>query len=200
MGETVKLEEAENKARGGIAGWWKQLDDKAREKHPEWWKLFLWAVMGFIANVPELGAYYLCLYGFRNLEEGSLGAFGFIEKVIKPDPDYTLPTVVIAFMISTAIGYAIAFVLNRKTTFRADSNMALSIFFYVLAVIFTIVMNGLVVGPVLSGLFSKLTIPSALSRGISKFLSMLVPGLWFYPANRFLIHRVRKPKGVQPDA
>ena len=114
MAETVKLEEAESKARegtaagGGIAGWWRRVDDTARKKHPELWKLFLWMVMGFISNVPELGAYLGTLAWFTRLGVVNLGFFGFMEKVIPPDPAYTLATVVYAYMISTAIGYGIA--------------------------------------------------------------------------------------------
>ena len=43
-----------------------------------------------------------------------------------------------AFIVSTSIGYAIAFVLNRKVTFKADANPTLSIILYILMVLFTI--------------------------------------------------------------
>jgi len=191
MGETVKLAEAENKARGGVIGWWKRVDDRAREKHPEWWKLFLWAVMGFVANIPELGTYMGLRYGFRAMGVDNLGIFGFMERIVAPDPDFPLATVVYAYMISTAVGYAIAFVLNRKATFRADSNIALSTFIYVLTVIFTIFANGFI-GPIISNLVGMIPVSSVVTEMIAKFLGMLVPGLWFYPMNRFVIHRKKK--------
>jgi len=154
--------------------WWADIDGKARAKHPEIWKFFLWTISGILCFFPEMGSYYLCLYALRSLGES------------------------FAFMASTAVGYAIGFVINRKATFKADSNVALSIFFYVLTVLFTIFMNGLI-GPPIIGLVGRLPLPEALVEAVAKFITMLLPALWFYPANRFLIHRVRKNKHIKEN-
>ena len=42
------------------------------------------------------------------------------------------------YLISTTIGYAIAFILNRKITFKADVNPTLSMILYAIMVVFTI--------------------------------------------------------------
>ena len=175
---------------GRLAAWWKRVDDGARAKNPELWKIFLWLVAGLVSTVPELAAYMACLYGFRALRVDSLGAFGFMERLIELKPDFSPATVVYAYMLSTAIGYTVAYILNRKTTFRANNNLLLSTFLYALTVLFTIFMNGLLVGPFLSGMVGRLALPAALREGGSKLLCMLVPGLWTYPLNRFIIYRV----------
>lgn len=42
------------------------------------------------------------------------------------------------YMISTTVGYTIAFILNRKITFKADANPAVSMALYAVMVLFTI--------------------------------------------------------------
>lgn len=46
------------------------------------------------------------------------------------------------YMVSTTVGYTIAFILNRKITFKADANPAVSMVLYAVMVLFTIFANG----------------------------------------------------------
>jgi len=187
MGEELKKESA-----------WQRFDSKLGAKHPELWKIVKWMAVGFIANVPELGVYMLCLYGFQALEVKSLGIFGFMERFAPEKEGFYIATIVYAYMISTVVGYVIAFILNRKATFHADSNMALSTFFYVLMVCLIIYTNG-IIGPLISNLVGKLPLAVSLSEIISKFLCMIAAGVWSYPINRFVVHR-KKKEAVSEDA
>jgi len=177
---------------------WNRLDAKLGAKHPEIWKIIKWMIVGFIANVPELAVYMLCLDGFQKLGVQNLSIFGFMEKIVPEKDGYFLATVIYAYMISTAVGYAVAFILNRKATFHADANLALSTFLYVLMVCGIIYFNG-VSGPFISKLVGMLNMPVNLSEGISKFLSMMVAGVVSYPITRFVIHRKKKVQ-VSEDA
>jgi len=170
---------------------WNRLDEKMDAKHPEIWKIIKWMIVGFIANIPELGVYMLCLYGFRATNVTNLSIFGFMEKIIQPNEDFHIAVVIYAYMISTAVGYTVAFILNRKATFHADANLALSTFFYVLMVSMIIYVNG-VTGPFISNLVGMLNMPVNLSEGVSKFLSMMLAGVLTYPITRFVIHRKKK--------
>jgi len=177
---------------------WERFDNKMGAKHPELWKILKWMAVGFIANVPELGVYMLCLHLFRNV--ASLGVFGFMAKIVPENDKYGLATVIYAYMISTVVGYVIAFILNRKATFHADSNMALSTFFYVLMVCLIIYTNG-IIGPLISSLVGRLPLPMSVTEPASKFLCMMAAGLWSYPINRFVVHRKKKEKAqVSADA
>jgi len=171
---------------------WERFDARLGAKHPELWKILKSCIVGGISNLPELGVQMLCLGLFSARGVENLGVFAFMEKVIPPQKGYSAATVVYAFMISTAVGYTIAFILNRKATFHANSNVALSTFLYVLMVIFTIFANGLVVGPRVANLVARLNLSQGLTDIISKFLCMMIPFLWSYPLNRFVIHRKRK--------
>jgi len=182
---------------------WQRLDQRVTAKHPELWKIIKWMAVGMIANIPEVGVHQLCLRGFRALGVENLGIFTFMRSIIAPVEGYQQATVVYAFMLSTAVGYTIAFILNRKATFHADSNVALSTFLYVLLVVFVIFSNGLIVGPFVFNLIERLNMSPTLSEVLSKVLCMLLPGLYSYPINRFVIHRTSKkakPEEEQVDA
>ncbi|MCL2300852.1 MAG: GtrA family protein [Firmicutes bacterium] len=172
---------------------WERFDNKLGAKHPEIWKIVKWMAVGFISNVPELGVYMLCLYGFRARGVTNLSIFGFMQKIVQPNDEFHIAVVVYAYMISTVVGYAIAFVLNRKATFHADSSIALSTFLYVLMVCLIIYVNG-VTGPMISNLVGRLPFPAGVTEAISKFACMMAAGLWSYPINRFVVHRKRKEK------
>jgi putative flippase GtrA len=96
-----------------------------------------------------------------------------------------------SYLISITVGYAIAFILNRKVTFHADSNATVSVVLYILMVIFTI-FAGSWIGTVMSG-FSVTLIDKGWSgtvvNAVCKIIQMTIPTLWTYPINRFVIHR-----------
>jgi len=175
-----------------------RLDSKFGAKHPEIWKIIKWMIVGFIANVPEAGVHMLCMYGFRARGVTNLSIFGFMANIVPEEEGFPIASVVYAFMISTAVGYAIAFVLNRKATFHADANIALSTFLYVIMVCLIIYVNG-IMGPIIANLVNKLNMPVPVSALISKFLCMMFSGVWSYPITRFVIHRKKKEKAQVSD-
>ena len=175
---------------------WVQLDNRLGEKHPEIWKIIKWMIVGFIANVPELGVYMLCLSLFRNVT--NLSIFGFMANIVPENDKYGLAAVVYAYMISTAVGYTVAFILNRKATFHADANIVVSTILYVIMVCLIIYVNG-ITGPIISNLVGRLPFPVNVTEAVSKFICMMVAGVWSYPITRFVIHRKKKEK-VPADA
>jgi len=180
----------------GFLAWLER--NKFAHKHPELWKYVKFFLVGAVTSLPDWGSYMISLYALRALGVNRLGAILlFMQRVVAPVEGFSLATVVYAYMISTAIGYACAFILNRKATFYADSNVALSTLLYALMVVFTIFANSLVVGPFISGLVSRAGLAPALSESLSKVLVMAIPGIWTYPLSRFVIHR--KKKEVLPD-
>ena len=95
----------------------------------------------------------------------------------------------------TFVGYAVAFVLNRKITFHADANPFVSTILYIIMVIFTIWAKG-IIGPWLSS-FTNSFLPVALAPTVATLLGMAVPMIWTYPCNRFIIHRKKKAPAVE---
>ncbi|MDR2753989.1 MAG: hypothetical protein LBB50_06750, partial [Oscillospiraceae bacterium] len=102
---------------------------KFARKFPEVWKFVKFACMGVITAIPEMATQFLVLYGFRALHVTTLPNFFFFNWVLNntpPRPGFDLAVLFYAYMISTCVGYTLGFFLNRKVSFHADSNVALS--------------------------------------------------------------------------
>ena len=181
-----------NEKKGLVA----RLDAAAfAQEHKEFWTFVKFAAVSIFSAGIELGAQLAALAAFKAAgvsELPDIFFFRFLAEHSEMREGYTLAMVVYAFMASTAVGYTVGFFLNRKSTFHADSSIALSTFLYVLLVLFTIVANSLV-GPAIEGFLPRLGfVPEGLIPILSKLLSMLATGIWIYPANRFVIHRKKK--------
>lgn len=151
-------------------------------KHAELWKFIKFSVAGGLSTIIELIIHYI-LQGwvFQPLNDGPFQFWIFPFEGM----GYMW-----AFIVSTSIGYAIAFVLNRKVTFQADANPALSIFLYVLMVLFTICATTLIGNAVIT-FFTRHGM-ATFGDIIGKPFAALLATAWTYPCNRFVIHRRKK--------
>ena len=157
------------------------------EKHAELWKFIKFSLVGASSTLVEMGVFYLLQYVvFKSILHDPLPENAVLNLLkLTQGKGYLY-----AYIISTTIGYAIAFVLNRKTTFKADSNVALSTTLYVLMVVFTIFATAYL------GTQFQLIMANhgyqALGDAIGKPLAAGIATVWTYPLNRFVIHRKKK--------
>ena len=157
------------------------------EKHAELWKFIKFSLVGASSTLVEMGVFYLLQYVvFKSILHDPLPGNAVLNLLkLTQGKGYLY-----AYIISTTIGYAIAFVLNRKTTFKADSNVALSTTLYVLMVVFTIFATAYL------GTQFQLIMANhgyqALGDAIGKPLAAGIATVWTYPLNRFVIHRHKK--------
>ena len=157
------------------------------EKHAELWKFIKFSSVGASSTLVEMGVFYLLQYVvFKSILHDPLPENAVLNLLkLTQGKGYLY-----AYIISTTIGYAIAFVLNRKTTFKADSNVALSTTLYVLMVVFTIFATAYL------GTQFQLIMANhgyqALGDAIGKPLAAGIATVWTYPLNRFVIHRHKK--------
>ncbi len=161
------------------------------ENHGEIWKFIKWSlVTGIGASGIELVVHMLLLnYVFVSLHEVP------ITNAVLNYIGIKYAGYMYAYLISTTIGYSLAFILNRKITFKADSNPAVSAMFAIILIIINI--------------FASIWIGSALSNvavthhwgsmgdAVIKIIVMTIPSVWIYPANRFIIHRVKKKPSTE---
>jgi len=167
------------------------MSDKKKftEKHAELWKFIKFTFAGSSSSLVELGVYML----LTSIVFKSLIKVAFVNPLFNyigiDSKGYLY-----SYLISITVGYAIAFVINRKVTFHADSNPTVSVVLYIIMVIFTI-FAGSWLGTVMSS-FSLTLIDKGWSEAavnaVCKIIQMAVPTLWTYPLNRFVIHRKRK--------
>jgi len=152
------------------------------QARPETWKMIKFTFMGLFGGVTEMGSYYLMVFV---LFANTLPA-PFAWWIFK----YDKATDFWAMWISAAMGYAVGFILNRKHTFHADSNPALSIFLYVIMVVITVIGSAWL-GGILTSWFNARDM-AELGGIAAKPLAALVAAIWTYPVNRFVIHRKKK--------
>ena len=171
---------------------------------PELWKFIKACAAGACGALPEFITYMLLCSLFNRMQVSYLPDFFFFNLIIRNmDPSQFLPAVqVYAFLISTAVGQAVGFVVARKVAFHANSNVALSTFFKVLVVLFTIGACG-IIGPGMVALLAQVAFLAkhpSLVQMISKIVAMTATMAWGYPADRFLIHRQVKAKNEESAA
>ena len=147
------------------------------EKHAEIWKFIKFTFAGASSSLIELGVFALLQY--------------VVFKSLNDVPVTDSP--VLAFL-----GYAIAYVMNRKITFKADANPLLSTVLYAIMVVCTIIFNTWF-GAFLGTLIKNSGRSNALIELLTKVVVMTVPTLWTYPLNRFVIHRKKKPVAEQGE-
>lgn len=164
----------------------KNIFKKWTEKHAEIWKFIKFCIAGGGSSAIELVVHMVLLntvFAAMTVEEISnptLNLIGINSKGYL----YT-------YLISTTVGYAIAFIINRKVTFKADANPALSMVLYFIMVVFTIFANGWI-GSVMTTFAVSRGLEGNIWDLIFKVIGMIIPTLWTYPCNRFIIHRKKK--------
>lgn len=158
------------------------------EKHAEIWKFVKFSIAGGGSSVIELVVHMLLL----NFVFASLTA----QVITNPTLNMigiTSKGYLYTYLISTTVGYAIAFILNRKITFKADANPTVSMILYVIMVVFTIFANGWI-GSAMTTFAQSHNLVGNLWDMVIKLIGMAIPTLWTYPCNRFIIHRKKKPE------
>lgn len=157
------------------------------EKHAEIWKFIKFSIAGGGSSAIELVVHMLLLnFVFASLTtqaitNPTLNMIGVTSKGYL----YT-------YLISTTVGYAIAFILNRKITFKADANPTVSMILYAIMVVFTIFANGWI-GSAMTTFAQSHNLEGNFWDLVIKLIGMAIPTLWTYPCNRFIIHRKKKP-------
>jgi len=172
--------------------------------HVELWKFLKALFAGACGALPELVAYMLLCSLFTRMQVSYLPNFFFFDLIIAnmDEMQFSPAVQVYAFLISTAVGQAVSFVLARKVAFHANANVALSTFLKVLVVLFTVAVSG-VLGPAIVALVGKIAFLAkypSLAQAISKVAFMAATTAWVYPSDRFIVHRQVKSKKEKSEA
>lgn len=157
------------------------------EKHKEIWKFIKFAFTGVSTSVLEMAVYALLQYVvFRSLQGVPVTDSPLLEFLGIEYKGYMY-----SYLISATIGYAAAFVMNRKLTFKADANPVLSSILYIIMVVCTILFNTWF-GAFLGTWITNHGLNNFWIDMLTKLIVMTIPTLWTYPLSRFVIHRKKK--------
>lgn len=156
-------------------------------KHAEIWKFIKFTFTGASTSVLELAVFWVLQYVvFKSLNEVPVTDNAVLSFLGIEYKGYMY-----SYFISAVIGYAAAYIMNRKLTFKADANPILSTVLYTIMVICTITFNTWF-GSFLGTLIKNSGYDSVFIVLLTKLIVMTVPTLWTYPLNRFVIHRKKK--------
>ena len=166
------------------------MKEKAKafvEKHSEIWKFIKFTFTGASTSSLEMAVYAVLQNGvFRSLQGVPVENSPVLEFLGIEYKGYLY-----SYLISAIIGYAAAFLMNRKLTFKADANPLVSSILYAIMVICTITFNtwfGAFLGTIVTNNgWSNFWVDMLL-----KLVVMTLPTVWTYPLSRFVIHRKKK--------
>ena len=145
------------------------------EKHAEIWKFIKFMIAGGGSSAVELVVHMVLLatvfkpFLDQPITSDALNMIGIESKGYL----YT-------YLISTTVGYGIAFILNRKITFKADVNPTLSMILYAIMVVFTIFANGWI-GSAMTTFAQGHNLTGGFWDMVIKLIGMAIPTLWTYP-------------------
>ena len=166
----------------------KQKLKQFTDKHAEIWKFIKFTFTGVSTSVLELAVFMFLQYVvFR-----SLNAVPVTDNPILSFLGIEYQGYLYSYAISATIGYAAAYIMNRKITFQADANPVLSTILYAEMVVWTIAFHPWF-GAFLGTLVTNSGYNNVFVEMLTKIVVMTVPTIWTYPLNRFVIHRKKKP-------
>lgn len=156
-------------------------------KHAEIWKFIKFTFTGASTSVLEMAVFAVLQYVvFKSLNEVPVTDSPILDFLGIEYKGYMY-----SYFISAVIGYAAAYIMNRKLTFKADANLVLSTVIYTVMVVCTILFNTWF-GAYLGTVIQNKGYDSVFIVMLTKLVVMTVPTLWTYPLNRFVIHRKKK--------
>lgn len=154
------------------------------DKHKEIWKFIKFTFTGASTSILEMAVYALLQYVvFKSLqgvpvEDSPILAFLGIEY----------KGYLYSYLISAIIGYAAAYIMNRKLTFKSDANPLVSTILYAIMVVCTIAFNTWF-GAFLGTWITNNGWNNFWVDMLVKLIVMTLPTIWTYPLSRFVIHR-----------
>lgn len=164
-----------------------QLIKKETELH----KFLKFNICVIVTSLLDVVCYILLLYTvFKDINQDPLPNSALLSLLGIKYKGYLY-----AYLISTTIGYVVAYLINRKITFKSDINPIYSgVLYFILAV--TNILISSYIGGVFNSIIKAKNLSSPLMDIISKFVIINIPTIWTYPIERYVIQIQNKPKAL----
>lgn len=154
------------------------------DNHKEIWKFIKFTFTGASTSILEMAVYALLQY----VVFSSLQGVPVENSPILSFLGIEYKGYLYSYLISAIIGYAAAYIMNRKLTFNSDANPLVSTILYAIMVVCTIVFNTWF-GAFLGTWITNNGWNSFWMDMLVKLIVMTLPTVWTYPLSRFVIHR-----------
>lgn len=162
-------------------------------KHAEIWKFIKFTLTGASTSIIYFAVYYLCEYVIFK----SLNATPVTDSAVLDFLGIKFVGTAFSYFIASFLSYVASYIINRKVTFKSNSNILLSTILFAIMVVVTTVfttwfgafMKTVLYDHGMAGGFLELIMP---------VIVMIVPFLWTYPLQRFVIYR-NKPTETEEE-
>lgn len=166
----------------------KEKFNQFTEKHAEIWKFVKFTFTGASTSLLDVAVFSLMFYVvFRSLNQTPVTDSAVLAFLGIKYKGYMY-----SYFISTTTGYVASYIMNRKLTFKSNSNLLLSTVLFAIMVIFTIAFSTWF-GAFLGTLIKDSGHENVFIVLLTKLAVMIVPFLWTYPLQRFVIYKNKKP-------
>lgn len=158
------------------------------KKHAELWKFIKFNITVLVTSAIDILSYLVLLYFvFKSCNGVELGDNALLSLLGIRYKGYLY-----SYLISTALGYISAYLINRRVTFHSDVNPLYSSVLYIVLAVFNILVSSYI-GSVFGTYMSIHNMSNPITEIISKFVIINIPTLWTYPLERYVI-QINKPK------
>lgn len=158
------------------------------KKHAELWKFIKFNITVLVTSAIDILSYLVLLYFvFKSSNCVELGDNALLSLLGIRYKGYLY-----SYLISTALGYISAYLINRRVTFHSDVNPLYSSVLYIVLAVFNILVSSYI-GSVFGTYMSLHNMSNPITEIISKFVIINIPTLWTYPLERYVI-QINKPK------
>ena len=158
------------------------------KKHAELWKFIKFNISVLVTSAIDILSYLVLLYFvFKSCNGVELGDNALLSLLGIRYKGYLY-----SYIISTALGYISAYLINRRVTFHSDVNPLYSSVLYIALAVFNILVSSYI-GSVFGTYMSIHNMSNPITEIISKFVIINIPTLWTYPLERYVI-QINKPK------
>lgn len=156
-----------------------------KQEHEGLWQFVIFMLMSGITTVVDLGTFALCNFWIFASYRDRTFSWWLIDYTAKNGG----LTAFLAFAVSFAVSQTFNFFLQRKTTFKANNNVARSALMYAVMVILVYFLQLYI--PTLIREPIVLLIGATLGDLAVKMINMTISMLIQFPANKWLIMRKR---------
>lgn len=164
------------------------------KKHAELWKFIKFNISVLVTSAIDILSYLVLLYFvFKSCNGVELGDNALLSLLGIRYKGYLY-----SYLISTALGYVSAYLINRKVTFHSDVNPLYSSVLYVALAVFNILVSSYI-GSVFGTYMSIHNLSNPITEIISKFVIINIPTVWTYPLERYVIqiNKLKKKKVIR---
>ena len=158
------------------------------QKHAEIWKFIKFSFTGASTSLLDIAVFSFFFYVVFK----SINQIPVTDNALLAFLGIKYKGYMYAYFLSTTLSYIASYIMNRKLTFKSNSNLLLSTVLFAIMVAVTIAFSTWF-GAFLGTRIKDSGYENVFTVLLTKLAVMFVPMLWTYPLQRFVIYKNKTP-------